>query len=97
MVWQRLIAPRARYCPVGCPSERSVRQTVADFTSQPQYPQTTSYVYPQRAAASGGVERMRREAQLAALRYDEERQKNRSLQRDTKVPPFPLVMHTGHT
>lgn len=35
---------------------------------------------------------MRREAQLAALRYDEERQKNRSLQRDnvtshTKVPP----------
>ncbi|XP_037533663.1 DISP complex protein LRCH3-like [Nematolebias whitei] len=31
---------------------------------------------------SGGVERMRREAQLAALRYDEERQKKRSLQRD---------------
>ncbi|XP_069566597.1 DISP complex protein LRCH3 isoform X8 [Brachyistius frenatus] len=31
---------------------------------------------------AGGVERMRREAQLAALRYDEERQKNRSLQRD---------------
>ncbi|XP_032446874.1 DISP complex protein LRCH3 isoform X2 [Xiphophorus hellerii] len=31
----------------------------------------------------GGVERMRREAQLAALRYDEERQKNRSLQRDS--------------
>ncbi|XP_028430174.1 leucine-rich repeat and calponin homology domain-containing protein 3 isoform X2 [Perca flavescens] len=30
----------------------------------------------------GGVERMRREAHLAALRYDEERQKNRSLQRD---------------
>ncbi|XP_005947915.1 DISP complex protein LRCH3 isoform X1 [Haplochromis burtoni] len=30
----------------------------------------------------GGVERMRREAQLAAMRYDEERQKNRSLQRD---------------
>lgn len=26
---------------------------------------------------------MRREAQLAALRYDEERQKNRSLQRDS--------------
>ncbi|KAG8001720.1 Leucine-rich repeat and calponin-like proteiny domain-containing protein 3 [Nibea albiflora] len=32
----------------------------------------------------GGVERMRREAQLAALRYDEERQKNRSLQSYTK-------------
>ncbi|XP_038549239.1 DISP complex protein LRCH3 [Micropterus salmoides] len=31
----------------------------------------------------GGVERMRREAQLAALRYDEERQRNRSLQRDS--------------
>ncbi|XP_030008234.1 leucine-rich repeat and calponin homology domain-containing protein 3 isoform X2 [Sphaeramia orbicularis] len=30
----------------------------------------------------GGVERMRREAQLAALRYDEERQKNRPVQRD---------------
>ncbi|KAM9317659.1 DISP complex protein LRCH3 isoform 2-T2 [Pholidichthys leucotaenia] len=30
----------------------------------------------------GGVERVRREAQLAALKYDEERQKNRSLQRD---------------
>ncbi|XP_044057423.1 DISP complex protein LRCH3 isoform X8 [Siniperca chuatsi] len=35
------------------------------------------------AAGPGGVERMRREAQLAALRYDEERQKNRSLQRDS--------------
>ncbi|XP_053177450.1 DISP complex protein LRCH3 [Scomber japonicus] len=33
--------------------------------------------------SSGGVERMRREAQLAALRYDEERQKTRSLQRDS--------------
>lgn len=29
------------------------------------------------SAAPGGVERMRREAQLAALRYDEERQKSR--------------------
>ncbi|XP_075932527.1 DISP complex protein LRCH3 isoform X6 [Anarhichas minor] len=33
--------------------------------------------------ATGGVEKMRREAQLAALRYDEERHKNRSLQRDS--------------
>ncbi|CAJ1066384.1 DISP complex protein LRCH3 isoform X2 [Xyrichtys novacula] len=32
---------------------------------------------------TGGVERMRREAQLAALRYDEERQKNRPVQRDS--------------
>lgn len=41
---------------------------------------------------------MRREAQLAALRYDEERQKNRSLQRDSvhcysKVPPVQPVTH----
>uniref|UniRef100_A0A8P4G5P8 Calponin-homology (CH) domain-containing protein n=1 Tax=Dicentrarchus labrax TaxID=13489 RepID=A0A8P4G5P8_DICLA len=48
------------------------------------------------AAGSGGVERMRREAQLAALRYDEERQKNRPLQKETvssytKVPPVPPV------
>uniref|UniRef100_A0A3B4TNP9 Leucine rich repeats and calponin homology domain containing 3 n=1 Tax=Seriola dumerili TaxID=41447 RepID=A0A3B4TNP9_SERDU len=46
----------------------------------------------------GGVERVRREAQLAALRYDEERQKTRSLQRDnvtsyTKVPPVSPVTH----
>ncbi|KAK6295582.1 hypothetical protein J4Q44_G00332950 [Coregonus suidteri] len=31
----------------------------------------------------GGVERVRRMAQLAALRYEEERQKSRSVQRDT--------------
>ncbi|XP_029027714.2 DISP complex protein LRCH3 isoform X3 [Betta splendens] len=42
----------------------------------------------------GGVEKMRREAQLAALKYDEERQKNRSLQRDVsytkhKTSPSP--------
>nr|XP_057936595.1 DISP complex protein LRCH3 isoform X3 [Doryrhamphus excisus] len=36
---------------------------------------------PQRG---GGVERMRREAQLAALRYDEERHKNRPVQKDAK-------------
>uniref|UniRef100_A0A1A8G669 Leucine-rich repeats and calponin homology (CH) domain containing 3 n=1 Tax=Nothobranchius korthausae TaxID=1143690 RepID=A0A1A8G669_9TELE len=33
-------------------------------------------------SGSGGVERIRREAQLAALRYNEERQKNRPLQRE---------------
>lgn len=43
-------------------------------------------------APGGGVERVRRMAQLAALRYEEERQKSRSVQRDTvmtyvKVPP----------
>ncbi|KAM4565952.1 DISP complex protein LRCH3 isoform 2-T2 [Odontesthes bonariensis] len=37
---------------------------------------------PSSSHGQRGVERMRREAQLAALRYDEERQKNRSLQRD---------------
>ncbi|XP_041655453.1 DISP complex protein LRCH3 isoform X2 [Cheilinus undulatus] len=37
----------------------------------------------QSQRAVGGVERMRREAQLAALRYDEERQKNRPVQRDS--------------
>lgn len=55
---------------------------------------------PQRG---GGVERMRREAQLAALRYDEERQRNRSLQRDSassysKVPPVhPLTPAHCHS
>ncbi|KAM3875075.1 LOW QUALITY PROTEIN: DISP complex protein LRCH3 [Diretmus argenteus] len=39
----------------------------------------------QRAGGGGGVERVRREAQLAALRYEEERQKTRSLQRDAVV------------
>uniref|UniRef100_H3C1Y5 Leucine rich repeats and calponin homology domain containing 3 n=1 Tax=Tetraodon nigroviridis TaxID=99883 RepID=H3C1Y5_TETNG len=34
----------------------------------------------------GGLEKMRREAQLAALRYDEERQKSRCPQRDTNKP-----------
>ncbi|CDQ92740.1 unnamed protein product, partial [Oncorhynchus mykiss] len=33
-------------------------------------------------APGGGVERVRRMAQLAALRYEEERQKSRSVQRD---------------
>uniref|UniRef100_A0A665U8J4 Leucine-rich repeats and calponin homology (CH) domain containing 3 n=1 Tax=Echeneis naucrates TaxID=173247 RepID=A0A665U8J4_ECHNA len=45
-----------------------------------------------------GVERMRREAQLAALRYDEERQKNHSLMKDnvtsyTKVPPVKSTVY----
>ncbi|XP_008296666.1 leucine-rich repeat and calponin homology domain-containing protein 3 isoform X2 [Stegastes partitus] len=42
-----------------------------------------SSAHSQRGGGSGGVERMRREAQLAALRYDVERHKNRSLQRDS--------------
>uniref|UniRef100_A0A3P8V4Z6 Leucine rich repeats and calponin homology domain containing 3 n=1 Tax=Cynoglossus semilaevis TaxID=244447 RepID=A0A3P8V4Z6_CYNSE len=44
----------------------------------------------QRAAlGQGGVERIRREAQLAALRYDEERQKNRSVSSYTKHKAAP--------
>ncbi|XP_043072808.1 DISP complex protein LRCH3 isoform X3 [Puntigrus tetrazona] len=42
----------------------------------------SSYAHNQRSGSGGGVERMRREAQLAALRYEEERQKTRSVQRD---------------
>uniref|UniRef100_A0A3P8TSS6 Leucine rich repeats and calponin homology domain containing 3 n=1 Tax=Amphiprion percula TaxID=161767 RepID=A0A3P8TSS6_AMPPE len=41
------------------------------------------HLSPVQRGVGPGVERMRREAQLAALRYDEERQKNRSLQRDS--------------
>ncbi|XP_073706774.1 DISP complex protein LRCH3-like [Garra rufa] len=48
---------------------------------------TSSYAHNQRSTgvasgSGGGVERVRREAQLAALRYEEERQKTRSVQRD---------------
>ncbi|KAM4627833.1 DISP complex protein LRCH3 isoform 5-T5 [Polymixia lowei] len=39
----------------------------------------------QRAVSGGGVERVRREAQLAALRYEEERQRSRCLQRDAVI------------
>ncbi|XP_034459476.1 DISP complex protein LRCH3 isoform X3 [Hippoglossus hippoglossus] len=43
----------------------------------------------------GGMERIRREAQLAALRYDEERQKNRSVPSHTKtVYPSRRCTHT---
>uniref|UniRef100_A0A8D3CRS7 Calponin-homology (CH) domain-containing protein n=1 Tax=Scophthalmus maximus TaxID=52904 RepID=A0A8D3CRS7_SCOMX len=46
----------------------------------------------------GGVEKVRREAHLAALRYDEERQKNRSVPSSTKVRPtvYPS-RHSTHT
>ncbi|XP_067245993.1 DISP complex protein LRCH3 isoform X2 [Chanodichthys erythropterus] len=48
---------------------------------------TSSYTHNQRSAgvasgSGGGVERIRREAQLAALRYEEERHKTRPVQRD---------------
>ncbi|KAM7412430.1 hypothetical protein PAMA_020019 [Pampus argenteus] len=58
---------------------RRHNRSVVDGVTPPSSSQT------QRGGAlsSGGVERMRREAQLAALRYDEERQKTRSLQRDS--------------
>ncbi|KAM9480651.1 DISP complex protein LRCH3 isoform 2-T2 [Clarias gariepinus] len=38
--------------------------------------------HSQRPGSGGGVERMRREAQLAAQRYEEERQRTRGVQRD---------------
>uniref|UniRef100_A0A673W4Z9 Leucine rich repeats and calponin homology domain containing 3 n=1 Tax=Salmo trutta TaxID=8032 RepID=A0A673W4Z9_SALTR len=48
----------------------------------------------------GGVERVRRMAQLAALRYEEERQKSRSVQRDAvmtyvKVPPTTIHFYSN--
>ncbi|XP_036980627.1 DISP complex protein LRCH3 isoform X2 [Acanthopagrus latus] len=59
-------------------TRRHTHRSVVDGVTAP------SSSHSQRGVAgAGGVERMRREAQLAALRYDEERQKNRSLQRDT--------------
>ncbi|XP_013884208.1 leucine-rich repeat and calponin homology domain-containing protein 3 isoform X3 [Austrofundulus limnaeus] len=57
-------------------TKRHSRSVVDGVTAPPS-------AHSQRGGSgSGGVERMRREAQLAALRYDEERQKNRSVQRD---------------
>ncbi|XP_019961114.2 DISP complex protein LRCH3 isoform X4 [Paralichthys olivaceus] len=53
---------------------RRLNRSVVDGVTAPSTTQT------QR----GGVERIRREAQLAALRYDEERQKNRSVASHTK-------------
>nr|XP_019961114.1 PREDICTED: leucine-rich repeat and calponin homology domain-containing protein 3 isoform X2 [Paralichthys olivaceus] len=53
---------------------RKLNRSVVDGVTAPSTTQT------QR----GGVERIRREAQLAALRYDEERQKNRSVASHTK-------------
>ncbi|KAM9853321.1 DISP complex protein LRCH3 isoform 2-T2 [Aulostomus maculatus] len=54
---------------------RRHNRSVVDGVTAPSSSQTQRV----SAGASGGVERMRREAQLAALRYDEERQKNRSI------------------
>ncbi|XP_061639214.1 DISP complex protein LRCH3 isoform X2 [Phyllopteryx taeniolatus] len=50
---------------------------------------------PPSSQIQRGVERVRREAQLAALRYDEERHKTRPLQGDAKkIYPF---RHSTHT
>ncbi|XP_068601359.1 DISP complex protein LRCH3 [Brachionichthys hirsutus] len=57
---------------------RHAHRSVVDGSTAPPSLQSQRAV-----AASGGVERMRREAQLAAQRYDEERQTNRSVQRDS--------------
>ncbi|XP_024132656.1 DISP complex protein LRCH3 isoform X2 [Oryzias melastigma] len=56
---------------------RRLSRTTADVAAPPSSP------YSQKGGVGpGGVERMRKEAQLAALRYEEERQKNRSFQRE---------------
>uniref|UniRef100_A0A665U8H2 Leucine-rich repeats and calponin homology (CH) domain containing 3 n=1 Tax=Echeneis naucrates TaxID=173247 RepID=A0A665U8H2_ECHNA len=56
---------------------RRHNRSVVDGVTVPSTPQN------QKGGVSPrGVERMRREAQLAALRYDEERQKNHSLMKD---------------
>ncbi|XP_061537929.1 DISP complex protein LRCH3 isoform X2 [Phycodurus eques] len=50
---------------------------------------------PPSSQIQRGVERVRREAQLAALRYDEERHKTRPLQGDAKkIYPFRRSTHT---
>ncbi|XP_058607362.1 DISP complex protein LRCH3 isoform X4 [Onychostoma macrolepis] len=63
------------------------RQTPLHNRGGPDTAVTSSYAHNQRSAgvasgSGGGVERVRREAQLAALRYEEERQKTRSVQKD---------------
>uniref|UniRef100_A0A3B4TNU5 Leucine rich repeats and calponin homology domain containing 3 n=1 Tax=Seriola dumerili TaxID=41447 RepID=A0A3B4TNU5_SERDU len=79
---------------------RITREVGAPPTRNHTFKQTNSAADtpPLGGVGPGGVERVRREAQLAALRYDEERQKTRSLQRDnvtsyTKVPPVSPVTH----
>uniref|UniRef100_A0A8C7X0N4 Leucine-rich repeats and calponin homology (CH) domain containing 3 n=1 Tax=Oryzias sinensis TaxID=183150 RepID=A0A8C7X0N4_9TELE len=56
---------------------RRPSRTAADGVAPPSSPCSQKGV-----VGPGGVERMRREAQLAALRYEEERQKNRPFQRE---------------
>uniref|UniRef100_A0A673FY15 Leucine-rich repeat and calponin homology domain-containing protein 3-like n=1 Tax=Sinocyclocheilus rhinocerous TaxID=307959 RepID=A0A673FY15_9TELE len=46
------------------------------------------------SGSGGGVERVRREAQLAALRYEEERQKTRPVQRDAVMNYVKVLTHT---
>uniref|UniRef100_A0AAQ4S8N3 Calponin-homology (CH) domain-containing protein n=1 Tax=Gasterosteus aculeatus aculeatus TaxID=481459 RepID=A0AAQ4S8N3_GASAC len=73
------LSPIASVCP-SVPVCLSCRGVVDGVTAPPPSAQS------QRGggAAPVGVERMRREAQHAALRYDEERHKSRSQQRDSE-------------
>ncbi|XP_037329842.2 DISP complex protein LRCH3 isoform X3 [Pungitius pungitius] len=66
---------------------RRHNRTVADGVTAPPSAQSQR----EGGAAPVGVERMRREAQHAALRYDEERHKSRSQQRacENKAPQSP--------
>ncbi|XP_074535444.1 DISP complex protein LRCH3 isoform X3 [Halichoeres trimaculatus] len=57
---------------------RRPNRSVVDGVTAPSSSQSQRSV-----GGTGGVERMRREAQLAALRYDEERQKIRPAQKDS--------------
>ncbi|XP_077578700.1 DISP complex protein LRCH3 isoform X2 [Stigmatopora nigra] len=60
-----------------CRQPRAGRSVAADAAAAP---------HGSQLQRGGGVERMRREAQMAALRYDEERHKPRPPQRDLKSP-----------
>uniref|UniRef100_A0A665U834 Leucine-rich repeats and calponin homology (CH) domain containing 3 n=1 Tax=Echeneis naucrates TaxID=173247 RepID=A0A665U834_ECHNA len=76
--------------------ERRITREVRALPRQRTQGDTIGTHTPKGGVSPRGVERMRREAQLAALRYDEERQKNHSLMKDnvtsyTKVPPVKSV------
>ncbi|XP_035477773.2 DISP complex protein LRCH3 isoform X1 [Scophthalmus maximus] len=64
-------------------TRRHIRSVVDGVTAPSTSHNQTDWTapHPQR---EGGVEKVRREAHLAALRYDEERQKNRSVPSSTK-------------
>ncbi|XP_056139228.1 DISP complex protein LRCH3 isoform X2 [Lampris incognitus] len=67
-------------------TRRHNRSVVDGGVTGPSGPQNQRAVSGLGAAGgAGGVERVRREAQLAALKYEEERQRSRSQQRDSAI------------